>query len=827
MANIDYAGRGSGYFSQVLNVRAESGPIDYFTEKLLLDQPFMTPIPPEYEEFVQGHALEFKELMASQRGEEPPEVGAAAFLGDEIVKVTEVGPDYLMVARGCADTVPAHHGGSSQLWFFESVIGSDYVEYAGGETVAVKVLPKTAETGLPIEKSPPTDLTFDWRFTRPYPPGQMQQNGEPWFMPHVMSADEPALTLSWVHRNRVTQADQLVDHHEASVDPEPGTTYWVEVYAENDPVPRRTEVGLTGTTWTYQWSQAIVDLDIVTTPDLEDPIDAPATIVFGSMRDGHRSWQTYSVPFSVNNQGLFLRAASLSMQVMQESDDTLDPLLGVYSASLSMQTLQEDDIGAPLAGVFVSQLIASTGQETSLYTPLSRLLFEAPYTYSLRAEGYDPVTARVLSVAGRPTDRLTDYRLMYSRPKQLPNEAGLPFETRHRGGFTPWALLGTALDYLSTESTIVRTSMVDGIPLTGVVPGQMALIDAEVVRIDAIDATSITLGRGCADTTPRPHTKNTRIWFFEVGALVDKAPWPRPSSNTDYFHLEYKIAPEVIGPPLELDRIPTDRLALEQRKWRPFPPGRVTLNGQPWFKGAFATPDQGIEVRWVHRNRLTQGGQVVQHSDPNVPVEPGVTYKLSITASGVTKGGSSFVVRVREAWTDGDRFDYTYAMAYSDGFRVANLLGSCGGVSVQMRLDAYRDGLDNWQGYSFWLRLPAPACPSGGSGNSGGGGAGGGQPPGRGNGDNGDTPDNPPPPPPDPDEPPDPIDPPIDPGDDGPLPPEDPPPDWPDDIDPPPTEWPGGDDDETPQGSGRWDMSWDQFWAARADDDPGDDEGQD
>lgn len=819
--------RATGQFCQVLDVQAESGIIDHFTQRLKVTPAFAPQLPPELEEFVVGHSAEYREILQAEGRPQPPEVDSMALLGEEIVRIVAVGEDYIDIARGCADTIPAQHGASAKLYVFEDYLGTDAVEYAGGESIEVKVLPKTASDVLPIDQAPAQLLTFDWRFARPYPPGQMQQNGEPWFTPSLMTADEPYLTLTWVHRNRVVQADRLVDHFEESVSPEAGTTYWVEVYAEGEDEPRRTELGLTGTSWTYTWSQAIVDLDIVITPEDEDPKLANAIIRFGSMRDGLRSWQAYELPFQVNNEGVFLRAAHLSTVTLQETEFETDPMTGVSVGTLGMQTTQETGmVDGPLVGVFVSQLTAASSQETSLFIPMSRVIFEAPYTFTLRSEGSDPATARVVSAAGRPEDRLTDYRLLYSRLKPESGGAGLPYQMRVRGGFTPWAVTGNNLDYLDTQVQITRTSLTDGVPLDNVQVGQMALIGAEFVRIDAIEGDTLTIGRGCVDTTPRSYNRGQRIWFVEAGSLVDTTPWPRPSEG--YTNLEYKVVPEVTGVPLELERIATDALALDQRKWRPFPPGRVTLNGQPWFKGAQATPGQNIEIRWAHRNRLTQGVDIIDHTHTSIAPEAGTQYRLSITVTVPprTAGGKAYSVLIREAWVEGTAFDYTYEMAHTDGYRVARLLGVCGAVSVQMRLDAYRDGLDNWQGYSFYLRLPAPACPT--TGGNYGGGSGGGQQPGRGNGDNGNTPGQPPPPPQteDPDDPQDPLDPVNPPPDDGPLPPDPPPPDWPDDVEEPPTEWPGGEDDEG-TGTGRWDMNWDQFWAARADDDPGDDEGDD
>lgn len=805
MANSDYEKRGSGDFTPVAEL---VNGVSYFDDTFLLK-----------------NQIGFDD--------EPLEVGMAALVGEEIIRVTEVGEDYVKVARGCADTIPAVHGANTLVWFYEETLGSDGREYAAGETIAVKVTPNTTSDVYPLEHAPPRELTMNWRFSRPYPPGQMRNNGEPWFEPQLLSADSPDFVLTWVHRNRVLQADQLVDHHEASIPPEPGMTYWFAVFKDTSGIPTRFEGGLTGETFTYTWAQAIVDLDFPADPE---GTEREGLIAFGSERDDLLSWQSYEIRFTLNNQGMFLRAAQLSQMVAQPPADGEgydEPPAGMFAASMSQLVAQPPGDGpgggydAPLSGIFVSQLVFTTGQETALVSPMARTLFEAPYTFSLRREGADPLTARVVTVAARPSDRLTDVRHMYSRIRPEPNSAALPFEYRGEGGFTPWLTIDQSLTPLQRTASIRTTSLFDGIPLSSVQPGQMALLNAEIVRVEQVTAGTVTFDRGCVDTTPANHHAGSRIWFFEAGCLVDTTPWPRPpvprpAPADSLVHVEYKALPAVIGTQPPLNAVGTDRVALDERKWRPFPPGNVTVDGREWFRGAFADPDKAITVRWVHRNRLTQGAAVVDHLAPSIAPEPGTTYRISITVRVSSRGSTQPTnVLIREAWVEGDRFDYTYEMAYADGFRVARLLNFCGTVSVQMRLDAYRDGLDNWQGYGFMLRLPAPVCPPGR--RPGGGQSGGAWPPGRGNGSTGPAPgtgggDSPAA------------------GDplnnsggggsntgSGPRPPDQPPPDWPD-----PVETAPGGGGEPPEGSGQyWDHSWDIFWAADTDDDPGDDEGQD
>ncbi len=225
--------------------------------------------------------------------------GAAIMLGDEIVKLVSYTATTLTVARGCADTVPASHPIGTPLWFFENNTGSDQREYVAGETVGVKVLMKAGSTAMGIAASPPNQITFVGRAARPYPPGQVKVGANPWWQdPHALTSAAPSISLSWVHRDRVLQADVLVGHLEASIGPEVGTTYELEVY-DNLGVLKST-IALTGTAATFTLVQASIALGLV--PGAAG--DTLGTALLVSRRDGLRSMQGYPITFTANVAGM-------------------------------------------------------------------------------------------------------------------------------------------------------------------------------------------------------------------------------------------------------------------------------------------------------------------------------------------------------------------------------------------------------------------------------------------------------------------------------------------------------------------------------------------
>jgi hypothetical protein len=88
------------------------------------------------------------------------------------------------------------------------------------------------------------------------------------------------ITVEWAHRDRVLQADQVVDETATDIGPEPSTTYSVRYYL--DDVLEETETGLTGTAATaYTF-----------------PADGLARIEVEAVRDGLTSWQAAIAEFN-------------------------------------------------------------------------------------------------------------------------------------------------------------------------------------------------------------------------------------------------------------------------------------------------------------------------------------------------------------------------------------------------------------------------------------------------------------------------------------------------------------------------------------------------
>lgn len=211
--------------------------------------------------------------------------GRAALWDNEIVRVDSIDLENrtVTVGRGCMDTVPAQHAAGSRLWFFDDLAGADPTPYLMTEIVDVKLLTITSTGQLSEADAPANSVTMNRRQSRPYPPGKFRINGST-YPPVIMGA----LSLSWSHRNRLTQADQLIDNTADSILPESGTVYEVKVFNAATGVLKKSASGITGSSWT----------------DEDAPSESTVRVTIEASRDGLTSWQKHEQTVDVAGFGL-------------------------------------------------------------------------------------------------------------------------------------------------------------------------------------------------------------------------------------------------------------------------------------------------------------------------------------------------------------------------------------------------------------------------------------------------------------------------------------------------------------------------------------------
>lgn len=210
-------------------------------------------------------------------------VGQALYIGDELVRLDALDENTSIatVTRGVGDTIPQLHAADTRVWTIDDDLTNDGRAYAEGETVYAKVLTRISSDSLSLDDAPEESIELIGRQGRPYPPADVQVDGESIY---TVSGEHGEPVLTWASRNRITQADQLVGHFDASVAAEANTTYTVRVYSlEDDVTPIREVTGITDLTWTYDAAMQVTD----------NPPSA-VRMELESERDGITSWQHYS-----------------------------------------------------------------------------------------------------------------------------------------------------------------------------------------------------------------------------------------------------------------------------------------------------------------------------------------------------------------------------------------------------------------------------------------------------------------------------------------------------------------------------------------------------
>jgi hypothetical protein len=216
-------------------------------------------------------------------------VGTSALVGTEIVRVDAINTvtGQVTIARGCADTIPARHLPASQVFFSDSTLcGFTNAPFAVGETIGVQLLSQMTSSQLDPSLAPTDTITIVGRFSKPYPPADLKINGtlalsaSPW----VVTGN---VVFTWVDRNAVTQADQVIAHTDGPVSPPSGLTYSVDVYNTATGALIRSHTGLTSSSgYTYTSTEAAGT-------GTADP--AAVTFQIYSMLGGVASYEAYVV----------------------------------------------------------------------------------------------------------------------------------------------------------------------------------------------------------------------------------------------------------------------------------------------------------------------------------------------------------------------------------------------------------------------------------------------------------------------------------------------------------------------------------------------------
>ena len=280
--------------------------------------------------------------------------------------------------------------------------------------------------------------------------------------------------------------------------------------------------------------------------------------------------------------------------------------------------------------------------------------------------------ATVATMAAKPTDLSQAYNLST-------RVAGEDFRTQGSGTFLPSAIVSNAIDFADAT---VRFS--DGQDMGLVVSGIAVQVGDEIMSLTDIDPLTNTLsvGRGCADTTPRSHAAGTPIFFMTDDPGTDAREYVMGES------VDVKILPYTSAAQLPVAQAATNVVPIVARQGRPWPPGNVRVNGTrlTGAGGGSAAAGDTIVLTWAHRDRKIIQDQLLPHGSGSVGPEPGTTYRIRVyRTAGATSPIRTVTGITAATWT------YTNAMASADGVS----------DSVWFELEAVRGGMASFQRYRF------------------------------------------------------------------------------------------------------------------------------
>lgn len=219
-------------------------------------------------------------------------IGMTAMVGNEIMRVDSFNSatNEVWISRGCVDTLPAAHIAGAVVLFYDRIGAVDSTPYAEGDTVYGKVVTRSNSGELNPALATLYEVDLIGRVGRPYPPGNVRVNDIQYGLPMLLQP--PILVVEWAHRNKVTQAENLVTFLDDSLTPAAGLTYTLGVYRSSDDSLLREVTGITGDTWTYEAAMWTADGGV-----------EEIYLKLISVEDGEESWQPVIMPVTIDAAG--------------------------------------------------------------------------------------------------------------------------------------------------------------------------------------------------------------------------------------------------------------------------------------------------------------------------------------------------------------------------------------------------------------------------------------------------------------------------------------------------------------------------------------------
>lgn len=280
-------------------------------------------------------------------------------------------------------------------------------------------------------------------------------------------------------------------------------------------------------------------------------------------------------------------------------------------------TCLQDVFGLPAANY-------STQKGESLYVPpdytakpIERArLFEVPYHVlplvltDAELAYVKPTDCFVWGMGAQPTALSVGYDMLV--------DVGAGYTQTATGSFTPYVeLVGDITPY----QTSIKFKL-EG-EYSALAGAEALIVDDEIIKIDSVDfkTGTMTVGRGCADTIPQAHKAGALAWCYLLAAGADETKY------TVGEQIKAKLLTRTAQQTLDESKAQVLTLTTRQRQARPYPPGKVQIDGS--YSNAIADIS-GFKLTWAHRDRDVQADKLIPHTDGSTTLGQGVTYKVDL-----------------------------------------------------------------------------------------------------------------------------------------------------------------------------------------------------
>lgn len=363
------------------------------------------------------------------------------------------------------------------------------------------------------------------------------------------------------------------------------------------------------------------DLRALSTPGLKCTIIADASAKGLNVGDAFLlSWARWGVSSQV------MRVVDISYGTGRNTQVRIACAQDIYATDTSVSVIVEPP--------------SWTDPSSPPVVPPQTAAFEIPYYQLVQVNGQNNTDA---SLAAKPEIGYVGAaagRTPAAINAILWTDDGSGYEEADQLDFAPYAVLSAAVTKTATTLLITDENDFENIEI-----GSFAQVGNELVRIDAYDANTgtLTVGRGVLDTVPQEHAAGAVVFCWDVSSAAD------PTEYVAGEEIGVKVTPVSGAGVLPLAEAAEVFVTLQQRAYRPYPPGDLRVNGDSYQDVAY---NGELTLTWKHRDRVQQtGGALIDHTGADIGPEPGTTYRVQGYLNDVLVHAENDIAGTSATWT--------------------------------------------------------------------------------------------------------------------------------------------------------------------------------